>query len=558
MNVTSTFRKRLALPKTSWQLCLLAIVAGCAAASLVVVFSLTVEMLQQFYVTTFDNDISLNLLSRIQLPLIGVLFILMLSWATGYEYLRSGIPFVLHRLKLTYGVIPFRNTLNQFWGGAIALAAGFSVGREGPAVHLGAACASYVSQYLKLPNNSIRTLCACGIAAGISACFNTPIAAVIFVMEVILREYKVHIFIPIMLASIVGSMITDHFLGPVHGYGFFTELALTTYSYPWLIVFGIFLGILATGFNHYLTRMIKRFQHKSIVLRLISAAILTGLLSYIVPNAIHGQHNEILFALEHHSQWLIIVTLLVAKLLMTIIALGLGIPGGIIGPILGIGAIAGVAAALLISPFLASENLANDLALMGMAGFMAATLNAPLAALLAIIELSDQLDAVVPAMVVITTACLSSGQFFKNRSIFLMQLDVQNLTYRKAPVENSLQKIGVIAVMQEAIKLQHNLDNDTVAKLVLTGSSTDIIVNHDQVNNTFYWHEHIKNDHQDLVEIHQLLPLSSQETMAEAYLALRDNRIGGVYIYHEELNNIIGIIPFETIRYYLTEGKLSS
>ena len=205
----AAIRKHLALPNTSWQICLLAIIGGCASALLVVLFTLTIEAIQQVYLIKSDNYNSLDEISRFDLPIIGAILILLIAWFTGYKYLRTGIPFVLHRLKVAHGVIPFKNTINQFWGSAIALASGFSVGREGPAVHLGAACSSYLGSMLKLPYNNIRTLCACGIAAGIAATFNTPIAAVIFVMEVIMREYKAHIFILVMLAAIVGSVITQ-------------------------------------------------------------------------------------------------------------------------------------------------------------------------------------------------------------------------------------------------------------------------------------------------------------------------------------------------------------
>ena len=134
---------------------------------------LTIEEVQQLYLIKRDNYNSLDEVSRFHLPIIGSLIILLMAWLTGYEYIRTGIPFVLHRLKVAHGIIPFKNTLNQFWGSAVALASGFSVGREGPAVHLGAACSSYLGSVLKLPYNSTRTLCACGIAAGIACLLYT-------------------------------------------------------------------------------------------------------------------------------------------------------------------------------------------------------------------------------------------------------------------------------------------------------------------------------------------------------------------------------------------------
>ncbi|WP_448245361.1 chloride channel protein [Thalassotalea agariperforans] len=558
MSVISNFRKRLALPQTSWQLCILAIIGGSAAASMVILFSLTIDAIKAFYAILFDNYNSLNLLSRLLLPLSGIIIIILLSWLTGYKYTRAGIPFVLHRLKVSYGVMPLRNTINQFFGGAFALASGFSVGKEGPSVHLGAACAGYIGNKLNLPYNSIRTLCACGIAAGISACFNTPIAAVMFVMEVILREYKVHVFIPIMLAAIIGSLITQYSLGSVHELEFFVKFSLNITYYPYLVIFGIFIGILASLFNHQLIYLIKRFQHIFIVKRLIFAALITALLSYLLPNAYEGGMSQVSFALSNQWQFQLIATALLAKFLMTIIALGLGIPGGVIGPILSIGAIAGVLASLIIGQLTGNAELASDFALMGMAGFMAATLNAPLAALLAVVELSNQLEVIVPAMVIIATSCLASGQFFKNRSLFIMQLDIQNLTYRKPPIESFLQNIGVLGVMKENFIFKDEADIKQNLSITDTSPNDDFILSKQPFDNglQFFWHEAVFEGGKMVQKKHQLIALNSQSTLGEAYAILHNIRFGGVYIYHQTPDNLIGIIPFEQIRRYLTQGQL--
>jgi H+/Cl- antiporter ClcA len=563
----TSFRKRLALPKTSWQLCLLAIIGGTASALLIVLFTLSIEAFQNLYIVKKDNYNSLDQLSRFDLPIIGALIILCFAWLTGYKYLRTGIPLVLHRLKVANGVMPFKNTLNQFWGSAVALASGFSVGREGPAVHLGAACSSYIGSKLKLPHNATRTLCGCGVAAGIAASFNTPIAAVLFVMEVILREYKIHMFIPIMLSAIVGSLITRNVFGSVHEFDYFSKIAIEYSHYPALIVLGVFLGLIAFAFNRYLVLIIKHAANYHIVPRLMLAAFITGGLGFVIPYAMGTGLSAVEFSLNNQFELQLLLGLLIAKILMTIFALGLGIPGGVIGPILGIGSVAGAIIVVITAYFLPQMTSTSDFVLMGMAGFMAATLNAPLTALLTVVELSNQIEIVVPAMIVITISCLISGQVFKNRSLFNMQADIQGLVYSTPLVEKSLQKIGVIGAINEnftLIKLASTQSNvqqiaDALNQNVTTDGqeNTVIVKNTSDKNVQYHWVYSKENDGSSEIINHTLLPISSQATLAEAYHALVESRAGGVYIYHDNPNEIIGMIAFEQIRLYLVEGKIS-
>jgi CIC family chloride channel protein len=560
MKTITQLKKRLAVPQTSWQLCLLAAIGGFASALLVVLFIFTIEGIQLFFLPEEDDYNSISALSRFQLPIIGAVVILLFAWVTGYKYIRSGIPFVLHRLKVANGVMPFRNTVNQFIGSAVALAAGFSVGREGPAVHLGAACSSYIANKLNLPYNAIRSLSACGIAAGIAACFNTPIAAVLFVMEVILREYKVHIFIPVMIAALVGSMTTSSIFGLSHEFGHFTAITLNIDHYLVLALLGMVLGVFAFIFNRNLILVLKHSARFHLVPRILTAALITGSLGYAMPYAMGTDLSAINFSLQNSLELQLLLGLLVAKVLMTIFALGLGIPGGIIGPILGIGAIAGTCGSVVASYFIDGSISASDFALMGMAGFMAATLNAPLAALLCVVEMSNQIEIIVPAMIVITSACVFSGQFFGNRSIFILQLEIQGLPYRQPPIEKFLQRIGVIGVMDEHFTLLRQVDDKTITTALSKQKPQHNVIHQikrpDETTKFIFYQQSMTDiDARPTLTKHTLIPLCSQSTLTEAYLLLMKQRTGGVYIYQDNPDEIMGIITFDYISAYLLKGK---
>ena len=545
-------RKRLALPITSWQLCLLAIIGGTISSLLIALFLGAINTIQQWFLADIGHYTSLTELNRLLLPIVGSLAILLTAWLTGYQYIRTGIPFVLHRLKVAYGVIPLRNTINQFFGGIIALASGFSVGKEGPAIHLGAASSAYLGSRFNLPSNATRTLAACGVAAGIAACFNTPIAAVIFVMEVILREYKVHMFIPIMLAAIVGSSVTSNIFGPAHGYGFFSAVSLDFQHYPWLVLLGLMLGALAAIFNRFIVTAIEKAKKFHVVARLLIAGLITGAVGMIIPYAMGTDLSAMHFTMSDDASTGLLIGLLIAKCGLTVVAVSSGIPGGVIGPILSVGAIAGAIAASLMG-IAFDDQMTSDFALMGMAGFMAATLNAPLAALLAVVELSNQLEVIAPSMLVISTACLCAGQLFNNRSVFIMQLNVQDLPYRTPPVENTLHNIGLLGIMRTNLALLNTSDSEAV--MLEKALRHEYLIM--QSNDEFYWHEVINEPGQSKrFRQHKLLPISCRDTLAEAYWLLNEKRSGGVYIYDKSPDNIIGLVTFEQITSYLTKGKI--
>ena len=326
-------REEVAHPRTSIQLCMLGIVGGTCAALIIILFRLCVEWLQETGVSSLKSVLTYDWLVWLIMPITSVGLILFIAFLTGFKHYRLGIPFVIHRVKYYYGHIPFRTTINQFFGGMLALAGGFVVGREGPSVHLGASGSSFLGQWLRLPYNSIRILAGCGIAAGISASFNTPFAAVIFVMEVVLREYKIHIFVPVMLAAACGSVLTRIVFGEVNELSFLSFNAFSQWMYFYLVLLGILLGMLAVLFNSQLMRVMTWFRPVSMVWRLILAALITGTIGMFIPEALGANFIDVEHLFDSSPGALLLVSTLVFKVILAVFAIGLGIPGGIIGPV---------------------------------------------------------------------------------------------------------------------------------------------------------------------------------------------------------------------------------
>jgi H+/Cl- antiporter ClcA len=459
-----TYRMSVARYDAVPQLALLGIVAGVLAGVTIVVFRLLVQWLHGALTPGGESGNYLHLAPhyRLLLPLAGGLTIGILFTFLAIPDRRVGILHVLERLAYHQGTLPWRNALVQFVGGAVSIACGHSVGREGPSAHLGAASSNLPAQGMRLPHNSLRVTAACGAAAGIAASFNTPLAGVAFAMEVLMMEYTVAGFAPVILATVSATMLTRWvfgdqlaFLVPDVTLGSLLEL-------PYLMIAGIAIGLIGAAFVLGVNWLSRQAQRTPVWLNFGLAGAVVGVCGLLVPQVMGvGDHTitDTLYGL-YGIQLLLLLVLF--KLLASIACVGAGIPAGIIGPSLVIGAAAGALFALLGEWLGITDSGAVALyALAGMGAMMAAILQAPLAGLVAILELSGHPNVILPGMLAVVAATITAGLFTARESVFQALMRQLGLDYRNDPVTQSLRRIGVTAVMDRAfVTLPRQVDRD--------------------------------------------------------------------------------------------------
>jgi CIC family chloride channel protein len=559
-----SLRREVSHPRTSIQLCLLGIAAGVCAATVIIIFRLTFEFIQKLLLGGVAQYAGVESKYLLFLPISAIICVIIVAKFTGFKHYRMGIPFVIHRIKTHYGHIPFRTSINQFFGGIFSLAGGFVVGKEGPTVHLAAAASHFLGQWFRLPYNSLRILTGCGIAAGVSAVFNTPFAAVIFVMEVVLRQYRVHVFIPIMLAAGCGSVLTRIVFGNENELIFLTFHVISNVLLPYLVLFGIALGLLAALFNKQLMLVISAFRHVNMITRLLLAGAITGIVGYFMPQALGAEFVAIETLFANNPQFNFLLLLFALKFILAVLAIGLGVPGGIIGAVMVIGMLAGV---ILLQPLYSisgETEMTSTFALLGLAGMLAAVLHAPMAALSAVMELSASSHVILPAIIVIVSAYVTSKQLCNNRSIFIQQLEFQNLPYTTSSIRDALQETGVMAIMQTEFKHFIDAPKQALYKYLQVNPSHLVVQEHIFEIDREYQIVSMDVSLQEGVlplAIHAMEGLSDQSTMAEVYETLHKKRQGAVYIYEELYFNahviehgkpkLIGIITWNMLHSYL-------
>ncbi|MEX2489697.1 MAG: chloride channel protein, partial [Pseudomonadales bacterium] len=446
------FRRQLASIDAVPQFAVLGIISGALTGIVILAFRALIELPLEQFVPDFEKFESFPSPVHLALPVAGgIALAILFSWLKT-DTTSLGVVHVLQRLARFQGYMPWRNTLGQFFGGAIALASGQSGGREGPAIHLGAASSSLLGQYLQLPNNSIRVLVGCGAAAAISASFHTPMAGVIFSMEVILMEYTIAGFVPVILAAVTAAIINQAVYGRVAAFDV-PPVAMNTFvDLPFLILQGVMMGCLAAVFVRTI-QTLYRIRPRSIWARMMVAGTCTGLVALFVPEVMGVGYDTVTQSLGGELPLMILLAACAFKLLTSATAVAFGLPVGVIGPALFIGATAGGILGM-IGAALYPEHASTPgfYVMLGMGAMMGAVLQAPLAALIAVMELTHNPNIILPAMLVIIIANMTASQVFGLKSIFIMQMEMMGLEFRTNPLSMALDRASVASIMSRSFE----------------------------------------------------------------------------------------------------------
>ena len=564
-DLPSRFRSSLTKVDALPQLSLLAVLIGTFTGLLIVCFRVALEAPAIFFpISSAERFEELAPLTRVNLILSGTLLIALALYYLNPKQRQMSVGHVIDRLHNFQGRLPATNWVAQFFLCILSICSGQSVGREGPAIHLGAGAASHVGKWLRLPNNSMHTMIACGVAAGISASFDTPLAGVIFAMEVIVMEYSIVGFVPVILSSVIAAAICKSILGEAVAFDV-ANISMNSLSELGIVIAaGLALGCMASLYIR-LNIWTIRFQQKSILLRVLIAGVITAAVSVYVPEIMGLGYDTIQETIDGKLVVGTVLFIAVAKLLVTPIVVGLGMPGGLIGPSLFVGACAGFAFAVAADHMFPGLNVDSGFyVLLGMTGMFAAVINAPLAGLVAILELSHNPNIIFPSMLLICIACLTTRHIFHLKGIFTEQLEHSGRTLNFGPAEMALKKVGVMSIMnRNYIETRASIHIEEAKDIlqkkpdwIVYRESEVICLNASDLANFIESNEDASDSNIELAEIPArrflLDMVRDTDTLYDAWLTLQNSKKQTMYVtsHYSGKNNILGILTLEAIKAY--------
>ncbi len=350
-----------------------------------------------------------------------------------------GVSGVLADMVQRKGHVHPRQMATETAGAAIAIGSGASLGREGPTVALGALIASEIGLRAGLTEQQLRTLIGCGVAAGIAASFNTPIAGVLFALEVILADYAIATFSPIVIASVLATVVARSEVGNFPAFTVPEYHLISAWEIPAYMAMGALCGVVAAGFIKSLSPTRKWLERilPNRKLRPAAVGFVIGLMGMALPQVMsigYGFVEDMM--LERIDPVLFGATvplaaflalILIGKLVATVLSSAGGFPGGLFGPTLFLGATVGALFGDIVhslSP--AYSESYGAYALVACGALTAAALQAPLTVMLIVFEMTADYHIMLPLMIACSVATLVTRSFGRT-SVFTEALEERGI-----------------------------------------------------------------------------------------------------------------------------------
>ena len=436
----------------------LGLVVGCVSGLAVIGLRVAISSIE-----VFMFEIEIDAMSRFDLvvehwriilaPVVGGLVVGFITWKLMPNARNQGVADVMEASAMRAGHMSSRIGLISAINSAISVGTGASVGREGPAVHLGASLAGLIGRRLHLSRSLARTVLGCGVAAAVSASFNAPIAGALFATEVVLGQYALKTFAPIVVASVAGTALSHIHFGEASAFLLGNHQIASFWEFPAFIGLGLVCAVAAIV----MMRSIFYAQKVSAALPLpiwikpAIAGLFVGIIALWLPQVLGVGYGAVEWAILGQYEINILIAIGIAKIAATAICLGFGFAGGVFSPALVLGAMVGSAYGLIaadVFPELASS--VGVYTIVGMGAVAASVLGAPISTTLIIFEMTGDYKLSLAVMLAIVISTEVTHHLF-GASFFAVQLRNRNVDLRD----------GFEREILDAIMVHHILDHGT-------------------------------------------------------------------------------------------------
>jgi CIC family chloride channel protein len=442
-----------------WALTGVALVIGTGAAALAVILLRAIACATNIFyyhrlslamVGPAGSSLSPWLMALV--PVVGGILVGLMAFYGSDKIRGHGIPEAIEAILLNGARVDPKIAFLKPLSAAIAIGSGGPFGAEGPIIMTGGAFGSLVAQWLKLTDAERTTLLVAGAAAGMSATFAAPVASILLAVELLLFEWRPRSLVPVAVASVMAGALRVYWLGP--GPIFPVTLSSSVHVEQSLLVaapIGILVGLASAGLSRLMYGFEDGFEHFCGRMRVhwmwwpAIGGIGVGIGGFFFPCGLGVGYDNIAEVLRGNAPVDLLIGLIVVKSLMWAFSLSSGTSGGVLAPLLMIGAALGEGAAQLLH--LPGETQALW-ALMGTGAMLSGALGVPLTAILFSLELTHALPAMLPLILACTAAYLVTSLVMP-RSILTEKLSRRGYHLSREYGVDPLETITVAEVMTE-------------------------------------------------------------------------------------------------------------
>jgi chloride channel protein, CIC family len=402
--------------------------------------------------------------ASLHLPFLGIWFFLLIPVVGGLIYgpliqrfakeaRGHGVPEVMVAVAENGGRIRPAVAAVKAVASALCIGVGGSVGREGPIVQIGSAFASTLGQGVRMSENRLRILVACGAAGGISATFNAPTTGLFFGFEIILREFSLDALFAVILSSVAADLVSQAFFGSAPFFSAVPHDLLVRHDYAYLLVavLGVAAGFIGWGFKtalYKLEDLVDRlWTGRPEWARPAVGGVALGALLLALPQMYGVGYPVVDKAVAGHTVLWLLVILMLGKIIAVSLTLSIGGSGGVFAPSLFTGAMAGMAFGVIVEHLFGP--IVNSPAVFGvvaMGAVFGAAAQAPLTAIASVVEMTDNFTLILPVMLAVGIATAVSKRLSYG-SIYTTKLLRRGVDIERPKPVNVLQLLTVSDAM---------------------------------------------------------------------------------------------------------------